>query len=249
MTHHDRDDTARHFLAAHIELRAPLCSVHAGHARPFGPRGQLSAIDKHPLRGVVGVTRNGLAGDEQGDTRHHGGLEKALHHYPFEHYKAWREEFLGFSPVQMAAGGFGENFSTIGLTETNVCIGDIFVLSDAVLQVSQGRQPCWKLNVRFGRGDMAKLVQTSGRTGWYYRVLQEGSVTAGDILTLRERPQPDWPLRRVIEILYQRLLDRSALKHLADMDCLAESWRRLFRRRLETGQIEDWSSRIAIPSH
>jgi len=222
--------------------------VRAGHALPFGPHGELSAIVKKPLRGVTKVTQNGLVGDEQGDISHHGGLEKALHHYPFEHYETWREECPDIVPSEMEVGAFGENFSTVGLTERNVCIGDVFVLSDATLQVSQGRQPCWKLNVRFGRSDMAKQVQASGRTGWYYRVLEEGSVVAGEMLTLRERPQPDWPLSRVIEILYQRTLDRSALEQLADMDCLAVSWRRLCCRRLETCMVEDWFRRITTPS-
>ncbi len=194
------------------------------------------------------ITRNGLAGDEQGDTRHHGGPEKALHHYPFEHYETWCDEYPDIDPSVMAVGAFGENFSTVGFTEKNVCIGDIFVLPDATLQISQGRQPCWKLNVRFERSDMAKLVQVSGRTGWYYRVLEEGSVTTGEMLTLRERPQPDWPLIRVIEILYQRTLDRTALEQLAGMDCLAASWQRLCRHRLETGTVEDWSRRITTPS-
>ena len=141
---------------------------------PFGPRGQPSAIAKQPVASQY-LDYTGFDSDQQGDPVHHGGPQKAVHHYAFEHYAAWQRELKAIDGVRnLAIGGFGENLSTLGLTEANVAIGDIFTLGDAVIQVSQPRQPCWKLGVRFNLAGMARKVQASGRTGWYYRVLQPG---------------------------------------------------------------------------
>src|SRR5690606_15630671 len=162
-------------------------------AVPYTRPGSRSAIAKTPRSGPVRIGELGLDGDEQGDRRVHGGVDKAVHHYPFEHYARWRAE-LGPLPVLAAPGAFGENLSSAGLDESNVCLGDRYALGSVVLEVSQGRQPCWKLNDRFGVRDMARRVQDTGRTGWYYRVLQPGVARAGDTLQLLERPCPDWPL-------------------------------------------------------
>src|SRR3546814_5998980 len=104
----------------------------------------------------------------------------------FDHYPAWRED-IGDSPLLHVPGAFGENISTRGLDEDNVCLGDRFELGSALLEVSQGRQPCWKLNDRFGVPDMVRRVQSSGRTGWYYRVLRPGTARAGEPLRLASR--------------------------------------------------------------
>src|SRR5690606_9879783 len=102
--------------------------------------------------------------------------------------------------------------SSNGLDENAVCLGDCYALGSVVLEVSQGRQPCWKLNDRFGVRDMARRVQDSGRTGWYYRVLQPGTTRAGDSMTLLERPCPAWPLRRLTRLLAERVLDPEQLR-------------------------------------
>jgi MOSC domain-containing protein YiiM len=189
--------------------------------------------------GIQRITRLGLHGDHQGDTRHHGGPEKALHHYPRDHYPAWAAD-----GVAADAPAFGENISTLGMTEADICIGDVYRLGTALLQVSQGRQPCWRLNARFERPDMAYLVQKSGRTGWYYRVLKEGNAQTGDSLHLEDRPQPHWPLARVIDLLYTHTMDVDALQNLADLPELALSWRELAARRIATRTVEDWSRRL-----
>ncbi|MDN5782865.1 MAG: MOSC domain-containing protein, partial [Luteimonas sp.] len=165
-----------------------------GSAKPYTRPGSRSAIDKQPFAGIVSIGELGFAGDEQGDPRVHGGPDKAIHHYAFDHYRAWRDE-LGALALLQSPGAFGENISTRGLDEGDVCIGDRFGFGSAVLEVSQGRQPCWKLNDRFDVPDMARRVQSSGRTGWYYRVLQPGSAEAGDLLRLDARPHPEWTLR------------------------------------------------------
>lgn len=114
----------------------------------------------------------------------------------------------------------------------------------ALLQVSQARQPCWKLNAYFGVPDMARRVQASGRTGWYYRVVEPGVLAAGDPLALLERPCPDWPLARLLRVFYVDRLDRAALKQIAGLAPLSRSWRQLAQRRLERGAVEDWTRRL-----
>jgi MOSC domain-containing protein YiiM len=212
-------------------LSVPLLSLHVGEVRPFGPQGQPSAIAKQATTGMWKVTPVGLLGDAQADRKHHGGPDKALHHYPREHYADWRSELPAKSDL-FVAGGVGENISTQGLTEDTVCLGDIYRLGGALVQVSQGRKPCWKLNVRFGVEDMARRVQDSGRTGWYYRVLEEGEVAAGEAITLVERPWPEWPLSRLWQVLNQSPVDREALAELADLETLAANWRETARKRL-----------------
>lgn len=233
-----------------------------GRAAPLGDGPQLSGIDKRPADRPLALGPEGFEGDEQADRRVHGGPEKAVHHYPFEHYATWRAEFgvaapepeasppLGYLDTKEAGrvlagpGAFGENVSTLGLTEATVAVGDIFRLGTALVQVSQGRQPCWKLSRRFGVADMARRVQDSGRTGWYYRVLQPGVAAPGDRLALIDRPAPDWSLRRLWRALYVDRLNRTELQGIAALDLLAEGWRRYAVRRLESGRVEDWSARL-----
>lgn len=226
---------------------AVLLTLRVGRARAFGPNGEPSAIDKQPVTTALWLDRHGLAGDEQGDPRHHGGAEKALHHYAADHYAVWRQELPQLPAARLQVGAFGENVSTLGLTETNVCVGDVFGLGDARIQVSQARQPCWKLNLRFGPPDMATRVQRSGRTGWYYRVLEAGMVRPDDTLTLIERPCPDWPLARILHHFFVAPLDRATLRAIAALDTLSLSWRELAARRLATGQVESWHGRLTTP--
>ncbi|WP_303901223.1 MOSC domain-containing protein [Thiohalomonas denitrificans] len=224
-----------------------LLGLRIGRTESFGPRGEPSAIRKQPVRARIPVTRLGLAGDEQGDRRHHGGLDKAVHHYPAEHYATWQMELPELAP-RMETGGFGENLSTSGLDEQNICVGDIFRLGHATLQVSQARQPCWKLNVRFGLSDMARRVQDSGRTGWYYRVLEKGEAGPDDSLVLIERLHPDWTLARILRTLHHDGLDREALASLVGLEALAPGWRALAKKRLNTGAVEDGSRRLNTPT-
>ncbi|HLP66560.1 MAG TPA: MOSC domain-containing protein [Rhizobium sp.] len=218
-------------------------TVLTGRASRLPGSDALSGIAKSPVDRPLALGREGLEGDEQADRRVHGGVEKAVHHYPFDHYALWRSE-LGPLPPLLTSGGFGENISTTGLTETTVAVGDIFRLGTAILQVSQGRQPCWKLNRRFGVPDMARRVQQTGRTGWYYRVLQPGTVGSGDRLELNERVAPAWTLHRLWHTLYVDRLNLRELASIAALDVLAEGWRKYAVRRLESGRVEDWSKRL-----
>ncbi|MDP4031592.1 MAG: MOSC domain-containing protein [Pseudorhodobacter sp.] len=218
-------------------------AVQTGTPCAFGPKGQPSAIAKAPVRGPVAVTLLGLAGDVQGDPAHHGGPDKALHAYPRAHYGAWRTD-LPDRALLLADGSFGENLVLDRLTEADVCIGDIFRLGTARVQISQARQPCWKLNIRFETPDMARRVQESGRTGWYFRVLVPGEVTAGDALLPEARPNPGWSLPRVHALLYRDALDAQALTRFAGLVGLSASWRDLALRRANSGAVESWHARL-----
>lgn len=224
-------------------LRAmiPILSLHVGPAAELAP-GVLSAIGKRPVDRKLRLGPEGFTGDEQADRRHHGGPEKAVHHYDAGHYPVWSAE-LGDLPA-LQAGGFGENLSTLGLSEGDVAVGDVFRLGSALIEVSQARQPCWKLNLRFGRKDMARLVQQTGRSGWYYRVLEPGEVAPGDALALVDRRAPDWTLTRLHRLLYIDRLDRAALAEMAALPPLAPGWRQLAARRLDSNRVEDWQRRL-----
>lgn len=212
-----------------------------GQVAPLGET--TSGIAKAPVAGPLRLTPTGFDGDAQADTRVHGGPDKAVHHYPFDHYAPWRAE-VGERPVLSAPGGFGENLSTLGLDERAVAAGDVFRLGSAVIEVSQGRQPCWKLNLRLDVPDMALRVQTSGRTGWYYRVLEPGLVAPGDAFQLLDRRSPDWTIHRLWRTLYVDTLNRDELAAMAALDHLPEGWRKHARRRLESRRVEDWSARL-----
>jgi len=214
-----------------------------GNVAPLGPRDVPSGIDKRAVAGPVFLGREGLSGDAQGDRKHHGGPDKALHHYAFDHYAHWIDT-IGDRAVLERPGAFGENLSTRGMTEDDTAIGDVFRLGGAVIQVSQGRQPCWKLNARFEVADMAAQVQKTGFTGWYYRVIEEGPIEAGDALVLTDRASPDWTLRRAWRVLYVDTMNLDDLAAMAALPHLPEGWRRYARNRLATRQVEDWTPRL-----
>lgn len=218
--------------------------LYAGTLAPLGSHSVASGIMKRSVPGPWRITRDGLLGDWQGDTRHHGGPEKALHHYAHEHYLSWIKEEPSLGALLASPPAFGENISTTGITEETVCIGDVYRAGAVLLQVSQGRQPCWRLNARFGRADMALRVQITGRTGWYYRILREGRIEPGSEFVLVDRPRPEWPLARVISLLYLRTLDIHPLAILAELPELASSWRELASRRVVTNAVESWDRRL-----
>lgn len=220
-------------------------AVCTGPAQPYA-RGSRSAIHKTPVTGRVRALALGLVGDAQGDPRLHGGLDKAVHHYPLEHYGAWRAE-LGGHALLGAPGAFGENLHGLGLTEASVCLGDRWRAGEALLEVTQARQPCWKLDERFGLPGMARRVQQSRRTGWYYRVLEEGCLWAGAELVLEHRPYPQWPLLRLLDLLYQPVLESADLRAACALP-LPASWQRLLQRRIDTGLLEDWAPRLEGPA-
>lgn len=227
---------------------AKVQSVRCGKIERLRESETLSAMRKMPVEGRIYLGWEGLEGDAQADTEHHGGREKAVLQYALDHYAAWREELPHAAELLGEGGAFGENISSLGWTEEEVCLGDIVRWGEAFLQVCQARQPCFKLNIQFGHKQMARRVQATGRTGWYYRVLTAGFVCADDPMILEKRPAPKWPISRVQQILYVDTQNTEALEALRAMPWLSESWRRLANRRLETRSVEDWSERLGEES-
>ncbi|HDY7907470.1 TPA: MOSC domain-containing protein [Vibrio vulnificus] len=220
-------------------------NVLAGKTVDFA-HGTKSAINKQVISQRLHATELGFTDDEQGDPRFHGGIQKALHIYPSEHYPVWQQE-LGNKAIFQSAGAFGENLSSSGVTEAFICLKDKIRIGTTLLEVSQGRMPCWKLNVRFEQNDMARRLQDTLRTGWYFRVLEEGDIGAGDEIILCERPYPDWSLTRIMGAVFTGCLDKTELSQLAKLP-LVESWGKLVERRLETGEVEDWEMRLVGPT-
>jgi MOSC domain-containing protein YiiM len=209
-------------------MTSRILAINCGKAVPF--RGhEPSAIAKVPVTGPIRVTRLGIVGDEQADRAVHGGPDKAIHHYPHEHYGWWRG-VLREQDLLEAPGAFGENVTSEGSSEADVCIGDRWRLGTALVEISQGRQPCWKLDHRFdGAAVMARMVK-SRRSGWYYRVIEEGEVAAGQPLELVDRPFADWSVARVFGLLIagDHKRDHAGLEDLGQVTALAEPW---IRRR------------------
>jgi MOSC domain-containing protein YiiM len=208
-----------------------LMEVRTGAVSPLGNIGLLSAIGKLVRSGPVSLGPGGFEGDEHGASEIHGGPDMAALHYAAEHYEEWAREF----PERRAMcrpGGFGENLVSRGLDETSACIGDRIRIGRALVQVSQPRQPCFKLNLRFEEPTMVRRAELTGRTGWFYRVLEPGAVAAGDPIEVLDRPHPDWPVRRVLHVLYDEPTDRGALAALSALTALSAGMRALFERRL-----------------
>ncbi|PJG46913.1 MOSC domain-containing protein [Sphingobium sp. LB126] len=188
--------------------------------------GDYSAIAKKPVEGPVRIGWLGLAGDAVADSLHHGGWDKAIHLYPQDHYAWWRERKPGH-PLLDAPGAFGENIASRGMTEEEICLGDRFSLGSAVVEVSHGRQPCWKLDHRFGGRDVMATIVKTARCGIYVRVVREGEAEAGMRMDLLERPLPEWPIARVFRLLIGggHKGEPDAVRALAGMSVLAEAWR------------------------
>jgi MOSC domain-containing protein YiiM len=163
----------------------------------------------------------------------HGGPDKAVHFYPGEHYAPWRADIakagLDPHPLLEGLGGFGENISGQGLTEELVHIGDRFRVGSALVEISQGRQPCWKIDHHFGLKGMTAGVINTGRSGYYLRVIEEGAVSPGDAITQVERMTHGWTVERAFQVLIgglHRLEGMEvALRELVALEVLAESWR------------------------
>ncbi len=202
-----------------------------------------SAIAKHAVSGPLKLNMTGFEEDSQADLAVHGGAEKALHHYAAEHYEFWKLEFPELS-ARFKPGGFGENISTTGLTEHDFCIGDIIKLGNSTVQISQGRQPCWKLNAHTGNDKMAYRFQKTGRTGWYYRVLEPGTVELGDQIILMERPNEIWTLSKLITARFNRAISPEDASALAELPQLAQGWRDVFEKKTDRSYKEDTSARL-----
>jgi len=181
-----------------------------------------TAFYKMPVVGPVSLNKLGLQGDEVADTRHHGGIDKAVLCYAASHYDHWATEL---PQLNMSPGAFGENLTVIGADERHVCIGDRYTIGDCEVEVSQPRQPCWKIARRWGVKTITKRVTQTGRTGWYLRVTREGFLEAGQQLHLTSRPHEAWTVARANDVMFGRGEDRAEVIELMNLPELAAAWR------------------------
>ncbi|WOD40261.1 MOSC domain-containing protein [Nodosilinea sp. E11] len=183
---------------------------------------------KTPVEGERWLSLTNLAGDGQADLKNHGGLDKAVLAYSGDHYNYWRSQL---DRPDLPPGAFGENFTIVGQTEATVCVGDVYQIGEARVQVSQPRQPCWKLSRRWRVADLALQVKANGRTGWYFRVLQAGLVQPGLEVLLCDRPFPQWTIARANQIMHHDR-DNPAAVALANCPLLSQNWQaKLLRQR------------------
>ena len=207
-----------------------LISINVGLPREITHRGQAitTGIFKAPVAGTVRLGRLNLAGDGQADLRVHGGADKAVYVYPFEHYAFWAGE-LGRH--DFSHGQFGENFTTTGLLEDGVCIGDVFEIGEARVQVTQPRTPCFKLGIRMAEKDFPARFTAANRTGFYLRVLEEGRVAAGDAIEWVERAAGSMSVREVFRLRHVGGT-RAEYERATRLPGLSSSWRAAFEKRL-----------------
>jgi MOSC domain-containing protein YiiM len=217
---------------------AVLRSVQIGQPKSYGSEEAVDTHDKPwttgffktPVEGRVFVATTNVAGDGQADLVNHGGIDKAVLAYSADHYPKWRDE-LGMT--DMPYGAFGENLTIGGLSEASVCIRDTLRIGTVTFEVSQPRQPCWKLARRWRMHELLGMVVRNGRSGWYLRVLQEGWIEAGVPVELLERPNPEWSVARANEILNHRKTDLRLTLELAEVPGLTYSWVEELRDRAE----------------
>jgi MOSC domain-containing protein YiiM len=177
---------------------------------------------KSPTDHGVNIGRLGIDGDFVADALHHGGIDKAVLCYAAAHYHDWNEEL---PDLKMEPGAFGENLTIRGVDERSVCIGDQFLIGPCRIEVSQPRQPCWKIARRWGHSTLPKRVAQTGRTGWYIRVLQSGQIQAGQEMSLLERPHPDWSIAKANDVLLGKRKDQMAVNALMNIAELADAWK------------------------
>jgi MOSC domain-containing protein YiiM len=208
-----------------------LVAVSVGRPRDVVWRGKSvrTSIWKSPVAGKVWMGTLNLAGDEQSDLSVHGGADKAVYVYPSEHYTYWREELPG---VELPWGAFGENFTSEGLFEAEVQIGDRLRVGTAEFVVTQPRLPCFKLGIRFDRPELVKEFFRSRRTGFYVSVLREGYVSAGDPIEMTARDDHGVSVADIVELYAHGAENEALLRRAVDVSALPESWRAHFRERL-----------------
>jgi MOSC domain-containing protein YiiM len=195
-----------------------------------------TAIFKEPVAGRVILRTLNLDGDRQADLSVHGGPSKAVYVYPSEHYDYWKREL---PEMKLPWGMFGENFTTAGLFESELNIGDKFQVGSAIVMVTEPRMPCYKLGIKFGRPDIVKKFLASERTGFYFAVLQEGEVGAGDRIQPVERTRGTVKVSDITKLYTREKHNSVLLRRAIEVEALPESWKSYFQHRLE---------KLAVPS-
>ena len=213
---------------------ASVALLQVGDIAPLGPRGIPSGFIKHPVDGRIAVVASGLAGDAQADRRVHGAPDKAVYAYPFDAYSRWRTVVPRHAD-RLCAGAMGENLTVAGWSDTDVAIGDRVRVGTAVLQVTEPRTPCFKLGLVFADSTMLKAFAAVAVSGWYYRVVEPGTIGRGDALIRLDRPNPDWTITRFFAAITAAKIDDATLHAIVALDGVSGRWRlkaeRLLARR------------------
>ncbi len=187
-----------------------------------------SALVKETSSLPLFLSKLSLEGDEQADTKHHGGVEKAALLYSFEHFSYWEDRLQR----KLAHGSFGETFTTIGLTEKTASIGDVYKIGEAVIQVSQPRRPCYKFGYIYGERDMPIWIEQTGRTGIYVRVLEEGLIAPEGEIELVEKGSEKFTVDFINQLLVHDKQNWQALEEALQLEALSPNVKRVFEKQL-----------------
>ncbi len=210
--------------------RTQLDSVQIGQPRTYSQTNSHSkkieqwttSFNKKPIKDWVKVTAAGITGDEQFDKKNHGGIDKAVLIYSADHFDYWQNQ-LGVPAI--APGAFGENLTVSGMDEATVCLGDRLSIHDVLLEVSQPRQPCWKLARHWHLPELPKRVVQSGFCGWYCRVIKNGRIKPEAPIARIANPHPEWPVRRAHQVFHQSPANPAELKELLSLAVLSNAWK------------------------
>ena len=198
-----------------------MTAVYQGSRSYIGEQQQASGINKVKTDRQLKVTCDGIEGDFIGDKVLHGGREKALHHFPADHYQKLSDTFPS-SAEMMVPGSIGENISSLKCVEQDVCISDKFRMGSVILQISQPRKPCWKIDEKYDSGGVATFMHTQGLCGWYYRVLKEGMVTSSDRLELIQREKNAPTLKEFLSVTSASRPNPELLEQFTEINGLSE---------------------------
>ena len=209
-----------------------ILSVNVGLPREVIWQGKVvtTGIFKKPVNTPVMVRTLYLDGDRQADLTVHGGVTKAIYAYPSEHYGYWRTELPG---VDLPWGMFGENFTTEGLLEKAIYIGDRFGIGETEVMVTEPRMPCYKLGIKFGRPDIIKRFLASRRTGFYFAVVREGMVVTSDVIKLIGHEQQDISVADITRLYVFQKNDLKSLRRAIEVEALPKSWKGYFQHQLD----------------
>lgn len=188
-----------------------------------------TGIFKEPVHGRVMLRTLNLDGDRQADLSVHGGVSKAVYGYPAEHYEFWKQEL---PDMQLPYGMFGENFTTKGLLEDAVNVGDRFRIGEAEIMATEPRLPCYKLGIKFGRPDILRMFLQSRRTGFYFAVVKEGPVKAGDDIELLDRDANRFAISEITRLYAFEKDDLETMRRAVKLEALSESWREYFQKQI-----------------
>jgi MOSC domain-containing protein YiiM len=208
-----------------------LISVNVGSPREITVSGKTirTSIWKYPVQGSIHVSTLNLDGDQQSDLSVHGGVDKAVYLYPSEHYLYWRAQL---PEDELPWGAFGENFTSEGILEDQIRIGDRIRVGSAEFMVTQPRMPCFKLGIRFDRREMVKRFLESKRTGLYLGVVREGEVKNGDAIEFTEKQETGVTITDIVNLYSTDSQNQELLRRAADLPALPQSWKDYFRKRL-----------------